>query len=854
MSAPQREEAERLARLRDLLVLDSAAEPLFDNLVRTAAEFCGVPISLISLIDERRQWFKAQVGVSNVRETPREHAFCAHAILDDAIFEIADATRDERFMANPLVTGAPHIRFYAGAPLILPSGERIGTLCVMDRAARRLSSDQAGLLRHLASIAADALVMRGDLLQRSLSARSSYEQTLAISEARHRTIVEEQTELISLCHPDGRLVYVNPAYAEQFGHSPAELKGRKLLDLVASADREMVQDRIDRVLSTGEQIVGENRMAGKDGGEIWVGWTNSLQTQADGGKLLRSVGRDLTAHKRAEAALHSSQAFMKRTGRVAGVGGWELLLATGTLTWSDETRRIHEVPESFQPTLENAVAFYAPHVRAKVEAAVEHSMTTGEGWDLELPLVTATGRSIWVRAVGEVEFEGDQVVRLVGAFQDITTRRKLEQQVTDSERFIRQITDNLSVRIAYVDHERAYRFVNEAQCRRFSLPREQVLGRSYQQLVGNNEQLALKIAAVLAGASQQFEFDETIDGRTLRIESRLTPDTAEDGSVRGYFASGIDITERSHAERESRRQTAILRSVTDVLPAIVYAVDRDLNYRFVNNAFEKWHGVARDQVLGKSIHSLLPRQEIETSMPGLNRALAGETVQLEHNYPRRAGQPTMALSYIPVIFDDGSIDSIVGVALDITPHRQEQVRLKKLAERDPLTGLLNRAGFENRLHQQLQSGERDEQALLYIDLDHFKAVNDNHGHLVGDKLLQKFANRLTRMVRPTDAIARLGGDEFAVLLGGVKEIDVAQNVAAKVLDATRQPFDLDGLVLQIGASIGVARGSGADDKGRDLLARADAHLYRAKQSGRGRQSGDASAKPSAAKPDQATRE
>lgn len=131
-------EAATLAALHALEVLDTGPEAEFDALVRAASTICGVPISLISLIDAERQWFKANVGLPGVSETPRDVAFCAHAVLGDEIFEVPDATRDARFADNPLVAGQPAIRFYAGAPIRLTDGSRVGTLCVIDREPRVL--------------------------------------------------------------------------------------------------------------------------------------------------------------------------------------------------------------------------------------------------------------------------------------------------------------------------------------------------------------------------------------------------------------------------------------------------------------------------------------------------------------------------------------------------------------------------------------------------------------------------------------------------------------------------------------------------------------------------------------------
>ena len=130
-------ETKRLAALRRYRILDSAAEPDFDDFVRLASFICGTPIALISLIDTTRQWFKARVGWE-IEETPREHAFCAHAILGDQTMVVADATIDPRFADNPLVTGSPKIRFYAGSPLIDREGHALGTLCVLDRRPQEL--------------------------------------------------------------------------------------------------------------------------------------------------------------------------------------------------------------------------------------------------------------------------------------------------------------------------------------------------------------------------------------------------------------------------------------------------------------------------------------------------------------------------------------------------------------------------------------------------------------------------------------------------------------------------------------------------------------------------------------------
>ncbi|CAN5439294.1 hypothetical protein BH11PSE9_BH11PSE9_05990 [soil metagenome] len=650
-----------------------------------------------------------------------------------------------------------------------------------------------------------------------------------------------QADLISLAHPDGRLVYVNEAYARNFGCAAAELVGRNLYDFVEHGDQSRVRAVLGAVLRSRKTSHSENRIRSADGNEHWMVWTNSAHSDCQGTTLLHSVGRDVTERRQIAGSLESSEAFLERIGKVAGVGGWEVDIATGHVRWSEQTRRIHEVGSDFVPTLEAAISFYAEGARPAIESAVRNGMATGEPWDMELPLVTAAGRKIRVRAVGEVEFENGQAVRLVGAVQDITDRHRLQEQLADNARFLRRLADGLPIEVAYVGADRRYRFANEAFSRRVGADLADVVGKTHAELMSDTDRAghAERERAVLGGEPQQFELEHLSNNMSRRFEHRFIPDRSDSGEVNGFFVASIDITDSAHDKREVKRQMDILRSVTEAIPATVVVVGTDGRYRFVNSAFEHYCGLPRALILGRRAAEVLDPAEVERRRPWMQRALAGEAVNFTLDYPQAdATTSYMALSCVPLRTQQGGIEGFVGIGQDITAQKTKEARLTHLSQRDPLTGLLNRSGFEQGL-KLLPTGHGGV-AVLYIDLDDFKPVNDRHGHPTGDLLLQMFSQRLMALVRPSDVVARFGGDEFAIAMSGLPTEAIAGAVAEKVLHAASTAYELGPVSLKVRATVGMAFSNEPDPHWHDLLTCADERLLQCKAAGKGRWAGNRS--------------
>ncbi|HEX8417723.1 MAG TPA: sensor domain-containing diguanylate cyclase [Methylobacterium sp.] len=283
-------ELERLEALRALDLLAHRPDERFDALCRTASALFGLPIALVSIVEAERQSFKAKCGL-DADETGRDVSFCAHAILSDAVMVVEDARADSRFADNPLVTGPPGIRFYAGAPLILGQDLRAGSLCVIDTEPRTFSATECNQLKDL------ALVVVAQLRQQFV------ETELRRSEAHYRLLAENTSDMIVWSTPDTTRRYVSPAAMQILGYEPGELIGTKPLDFVHPDEAEaygVLLDDIGRGVRT--RAVGRQRYRRRDGSWVWVEATFSVTRDPRTGEPdgYVAVVRDISERHEAE--------------------------------------------------------------------------------------------------------------------------------------------------------------------------------------------------------------------------------------------------------------------------------------------------------------------------------------------------------------------------------------------------------------------------------------------------------------------------------------------------------------------------------------------------------------------------
>ncbi|MCH8685863.1 sensor domain-containing protein [Pedomonas mirosovicensis] len=276
-------------------------------------------------------------------------------------------------------------------------------------------------------------------------------------------------------------------------------------------------------------------------------------------------------------------------------------------------------------------------------------------------------------------------------------------------------------------------------------------------------------------------------------------------------------------------------AIVDVIPSPIFIKDEEHRFVLVNSAASDFFNLPREAVKGKTDIDLWPEQA-PVYLEGDARALANGEDESEEQFVDRFGTTRTIVTRKRIVRLTEGARLIVCVISDVTAYREAEAHSRHLAFHDPLTGLANRALLNERIEQAVMHPQResDQYALLYIDLDRFKEVNDTHGHLAGDELVRDFAGRLTALVRSTDTVARLGGDEFAILLTNVRNAAQVDSVCQRILEAASEPFDVAGAQAFVSASIGVVMFPSGELGRIELQRRADVALYRAKNAGRGR--------------------
>ena len=302
-TAPQNE-PERLGALREYEILDTEAEEKFDDLTLLARHICDTPIALISFVDADRQWFKSRIGLTT-SQTPRAVSFCGHAILEEDVMVVPDTAADERFADNPMVTGAPGIRFYAGAPLLTSTGYALGTLCVIDRKPRELTAEQLDALRALARQVVAQLELRRRLKRERQEAKEAIDER----DTTLQLIVSQMPAVLWSTDTNLRLTSSEGAGLTGLGHKPGQFVGVTLFDFFRTTDPEFLPLVAHRKALLGESVSFEVDWSGR----TYASHCEPLRNPDNSIRGVIGIALDITRQKRSERELQKSFSLLRAT-------------------------------------------------------------------------------------------------------------------------------------------------------------------------------------------------------------------------------------------------------------------------------------------------------------------------------------------------------------------------------------------------------------------------------------------------------------------------------------------------------------------------------------------------------------
>ncbi|MGV8841966.1 MAG: EAL domain-containing protein [Pseudomonas sp.] len=649
--------------------------------------------------------------------------------------------------------------------------------------------------------------------------------------------------------PDMPLIYCNPAFERLTGYTREQILGHNCRFLSKDDQNQAGLAQLRLALQRGEPCQVLLRNYRQDGSLFSNELILAPMHDAHGISHYIALQHDVTAREEQAAQLAAQREELLRqsylfsqTECIADLGGWVLEVADFRMHWSAGCFRIYELdPQAAAPRFAQVLACLDASGRKLVENVSRRLLAGLERFDIEVRLLTAKGTQRWVRINGMTEHDGGQLVRVYGAIQDISARKCAEQQLRERDERLRLFFEAPLIGMALTSPSYAWEEVNSKLCSILGRSREELLACGWHA-ISQADDLAIEQPLqqeVLAGTREGYELDKRFvrpDGSLVYTRLNLRAVRQDNGQVSRFLLLVEDISARHQAE-------ARYRTIVEHAPEAILLITRADGVVDCNENALHLFGCSREEILGKTALDLSAPEQTDGRSSAiacegyLSAAIGGQAQVLEWLHCDRDGRPIPC--EVRLVRMPGEQVMIRASITDISERQRYQHEIERLAYSDELTGLPNRRLLLDRLQHAMLRERRENRlgALLFIDLDHFKSVNDSLGHLVGDGLLREVSRRLGSCLRAQDTLARIGGDEFVVLLEALAETpelaaERAGEVGEKLLASLRNSCWIDGHELSIGASIGVTLHPLGQQAAADVLKQADTAMYRAKSGGR----------------------
>ena len=654
---------------------------------------------------------------------------------------------------------------------------------------------------------------------------------------------------------DGLILEANRTAAALLGVEPGLLVRQPLQHFVYGADHVRYGLARQQLLATGQAHQCELQMLRQGGQLFWAKLICSPAPDGSAAPVLHVALNDISERKRAEVALVEVQGELMAAQGAAHLGNWHWNLETDVHTWSPEVFLVYGHPMELGAVPYPAVRkYFTAESWLTLSAAVERCRSEGAAYDCEIELLRAEGERRWVSIFGNaVKDAQGRVSSLHGTLQDITERKRISEALSASESRFKKIFNEAPLGIALIDSLTGEILsVNSMFARiagRSVLQMQQIDWMSLTHPDDVQKDLD-QMARLNAGAITGYQMEKRYlhpDGSPVWISMTISPVQVDDGAAPCHLCMIEDISQRKQIEQELKVGEERFRLLFDRATDGIVILSEQGKLLNVNAAFARMHGYTPEELAALHLRDLDTPETAQGLSERLARICAGEALTFEVTHYRKDGRLLVLEVSSSLVVADGQ-RVIQAFHRDITERRRADELVRELAYYDPLTHLANRMLLKDRLIQSMLASQRSGNygALMFLDLDNFKPLNDQHGHGVGDLLLAEVARRLKSCVRQIDTVARFGGDEFVVLLEDLtsdkqQARSQADLVAEKIRSLLFSPYVLraaageDGTPQRVehhcSTSIGVALFLAQESTQESVLIAADLAMYRAKDMG-----------------------
>lgn len=673
------------------------------------------------------------------------------------------------------------------------------------------------------------------------------------SELWHRDLMEAIADLIWETAADGRLTYVSSGIQKLLGYVPDEVIGREYSVLMPLGMPQCLAESLRSKLVGPAGICRlETTLQRKDGECINVDATVSSVVSGEVVVGYRGIVRDISDLKGTEASLKKSELLLSNALALSRAAPWEYDVVSGRFKFNDMFyalfgTTVEEVGGYEMLPADYAARFMyaddAPRVANEIKAAVENP-DPNYSRDIQHRFRYADGRTgILAVKIRVLKDESGRTIKTYGVNQDITEHKRMEEELSLSKAIRASAVECSLEGILIVDPQMRVSYFNNVFVDMWRVPRDIELG---------NDAALLAHAAAQVPDTQSFlervqhlytnPAEVAHDKLELKDGRVFDRDTVSlygaDGSYLGRAWFFRDATERTQAEQALRESEENFRAIFSTVREGIFVIDPERGtFVEVNASGSAMFGYSREDIIGSPVSMLAIGEAsatLESACRDTRHVPMDQVVEYDWRCRRRTGETFWAA----VSLQQGPFRGqqlVFATVWDITERKKAEATILQMACYDSLTGLLNRRVFVEELEKAIARTERSGRhlAVLYLDLDHFKDVNDILGHRIGDLLLKEVSRRLRAHVRATDVVARVGGDEFAIMVMDLADPEDAGLLGQKLLRALEEPYVTLGNEVRSGTSIGIAV-YGAESPGADsLITHADVALYRAKAEGRG---------------------